>query len=142
LAEGEPPSPLGDAVAYATRRGYRAGSGAPYHGYYYKILTRQGPKASGGAHDYIVDGKMIGGFALIAWPAEYGNSGITTFLINPDGVVYRKDLGRNTGKIASGVTAFNPRDGWKKVEADMAEKNRTGFLCYGAIDRRETMQSE
>ena len=121
-AEGEPPSPLGDAVADATRRGYRAGSGAPYHGYYYKILTRQGPKASGGAHDYIVDGKMIGGFALIAWPAEYGNSGITTFLINHDGVVYQKDLGENTSKVASGVTAFNPRDGWKKVEVDMAEK--------------------
>ena len=76
-ATGEPPSPLGDAVAEATLRGYRVGSGAPYRGYYYKILTRQGPKAPGGTLDYIVNGKMIGGFALIAWPAEYGNSGIS-----------------------------------------------------------------
>ena len=121
-AEGQPPSPLGDAVASATQRGYRVGAGAPYHGYYYKILTRQGPKASGGAHDYIVDGKMIGGFALIAWPAEYGNSGITTFLINHDGAVYEKDLGKNTSKIASRATTFNPDDTWKKVEVDMAEK--------------------
>ena len=121
-AEGPPPSPLGDAVAYATQRGYRVGGGAPYHGYYYKILTRQGPKAAGGAHDYIVDGKMIGGFALIAWPAEYGNSGITTFLINHDGVVYEKDLGNDTSKIASRTAAFNPDDTWKKAAVDTAEK--------------------
>ena len=94
-------SPLGEAVAVATPRGYRVGSGEPFHGYYYKILTRQGPKAPGGAHDYVVKGKMIGGFALIAWPAEYGNSGITTFMINHDGVVYEKDLGEDTSKIAS-----------------------------------------
>ena len=102
-------------------RGYRVGSGEPYNGYYYKILTRQGPKAPGGAHDYIVDGKMIGGFALIAWPAEYGNSGITTFLINHDGVVYEKDLGKDTSKIASRTTAFNPDDTWKKAVIDTAE---------------------
>ena len=114
-AAGEPPSPLGDAVAEATLRGYRVGSGAPFRGYYYKILTRQGRKAPGGAYDYIVNGKMIGGFALIAWPAEYGNSGITTFMINHDGIVYEKDLGRNTDRIAASTTAFNPDDSWKKV---------------------------
>ena len=103
-------------------QGYRVGSGAPYHGYYYKIFTRQGPKAPGGALDYIVKGKMIGGFALIAWPAEYGNSGISTFVINHDGVVYEKDLGGNTSKIASRATAFNPDDTWKKVAVDMADK--------------------
>lgn len=120
--ESQPPSPLGEAVADATLRGYRVGSGAPYQGYYYKILTRQGPKAAGGAHNYIVDGKMIGGFALIAWPAEYGNSGIATFMINHDGVVYEKDLGQETRKLAAQTTVFNPDDTWKKVEVDMAEK--------------------
>ena len=119
---GEPPSPLGDAVAESTVRGYRVGSGAPFRGYYYKILTRQGPKAPGGAHDYIVQGKMIGGFALIAWPAEYGNSGIATFMINHDGVVYEKDLGRDTSKIAANASEFNPDNGWKKVTVDIAEK--------------------
>ena len=114
-AAGEPPSPLGDAVADASLRGYRVGSGAPYRGYYYKILTRQGRNAPGGAHDYIVKGKMIGGFALIAWPAEYGNSGIATFMINHDGVVYEKDLGPKTAQIAGNATAFNPDDSWKKV---------------------------
>ena len=77
-------------MAAASLRGYRVGSGEPFHGYYYKVLTRQGPKAPGGAHNFIVDGKMIGGFALIAWPAEYGNSGITTFLISHDGAVYER----------------------------------------------------
>ena len=115
-AAGEQPSPLGDAVAEASLRGYRVGSGAPYRGYYYKILTRQGPNAPGGAHDYIVNGKMIGGFALIAWPAEYGSSGITTFMINHDGVVYQKDLGNETGKVAARTTAFDPDSTWQKVE--------------------------
>ena len=121
-AAGEPASPLGDAVAEATLRGYRVGSGAPYRGYYYKILTRQGPKAPGGTLDYIVKGKMIGGFALIAWPAEYGSSGISTFVINHDGVVFEKDLGENTSRIASRTTAFNPDDTWKRVTVDMADK--------------------
>ncbi len=120
-AEGEQQSPLGEAVAAASLRGYRVGSGEPFHGYYYKILTRQGPKAPGGAHDFVVDGKMIGGFALIAWPAEYGNSGIATFLINHDGVVYEKDLGQDTKKIASRTSSFNPDETWKKVSVNTAE---------------------
>jgi DUF2950 family protein len=112
---GEAPSPLGEAVALASIAGYRVGSGEPYHGYFYKILTRQGPNAPGGEHDYVVNGKMIGGFALIAWPAQYGNSGITTFMINYAGDLYEKDLGANTAKIASQTTMFNPDDTWKKV---------------------------
>jgi hypothetical protein len=114
-AAGEPQSPLGEAIADASLRGYRVGSGAPYQGYYYKPLTRQGRNAPGGAHDYIVNGKMIGGFALIAWPAEYGNSGIATFMINHDGVVYEKDLGKDTARIVASTTAFNPDESWKKV---------------------------
>jgi len=120
--EGQQQSPLGEAVAAASLRGYRVGSGEPFHGYYYKILTRQGPKAPGGAHDFIVDGKMIGGFALIAWPAEYGNSGITTFLISHDGVVYEKDLGKDTRRIASRTTVFNPDETWRRVAVETAEK--------------------
>ncbi len=114
----EPQSPLGPAVALATLAGQKVGSGAPYHGYYYKILTRQGAKAPGGEHDYIVNGKMIGGFALVAWPATYGNSGIATFMINHDGDVYEKDLGAATGKVAPAIAAFNPDDSWKKVKVE------------------------
>jgi len=118
----EPDSPLGEAVASATRQGYRVGSGEPYHGYYFKILTEQGSSAPGGAVDYVVRGNMIGGFGLVAYPAEYGNSGIMTFIINNDGDVFEKDLGENTGRIASRTTAFNPDDTWKRVTVDMADK--------------------
>ena len=115
-AAGEPDSPLGEAVAEATRLGYRVGGGQiPYHGYYFKILTRQGPTAPGGALDYVVRGSMIGGFALVAWPAQYGNSGVMTFLINHQGDVYEKDLGPGTTRIAGGMTAFNPDHTWKKT---------------------------
>jgi Protein of unknown function (DUF2950) len=115
-ATGEPPSPLGDLVAGATREGYEVnGSGAPYHGYHFKILKRQGPSATGGAHDYVVNGKMIGGFALVAYPADYGNSGVMTFMVNHDGVVFEKDLGEETEKIAPRITSFNPDHTWKKV---------------------------
>jgi len=113
--QGEPESPIGEAVADAALRGYKVGSGEPYHGYRYKILTRQGPAAAGGAHDYIAGGNMIGGFALVAWPAEYGNSGIATFMINHQGDVYEKDLGANTQQVASRMTSFNPDRTWKKV---------------------------
>ena len=93
-AEGETPSPLGELAAKASAEGYKAGAAPiPYHGYYYRILTRQGADAPGGAYDYLVNGKMIGGFGLLAVPAEYGNSGIMTFIVNQDGTVYQKDLG-------------------------------------------------
>jgi hypothetical protein len=119
---GEDESPLGDLAAAASAAGYRAGQRrAPYHGYYYKILTRQGPNASGGAIDYIARGKMIGGFALVAYPAEYKNSGVMTFLVNHQGVIYEKDLGPNTAAIASGMTSFDPDKTWQRVsDADQA----------------------
>jgi Protein of unknown function (DUF2950) len=117
-AVGEEPSPLGDLAAQAAAEGYETGSTPiPYHGYYYRILTRQGAAASGGAYDYLAKGKMIGGFALIAYPAEYGNSGIMTFMVNQDGTVFQKDLGARTEKIARKIETFNPDADWKKVDA-------------------------
>lgn len=115
-AEGEEPSPLGELVAEATKQGYRAGGErAPFHGYYFKILTKQGPSAPGGELDYVVQGKMIGGFALVAYPAEYRNSGVMTFIVNHAGVVYQKDLGPNTAQIAERMTSFNPDKTWERV---------------------------
>jgi Protein of unknown function (DUF2950) len=109
-------SPLGELIAEATRQGYRVGEGrTPYHGYYFKILTRQGPDAPGGALDYVVNGKMIGGFALVAYPAEYRNSGVMTFIVNHNGVVFQKDLGPQTDKLAERMTSFNPDQTWTKV---------------------------
>jgi hypothetical protein len=109
-------SPLGELAASAAAEGYRVGQQrAPYHGYYYKVLTRQGPNASGGALDYIVRGRMIGGFALVAYPAEYRNSGVMTFLVNHQGNVYEKDLGPNTARIAASMTAFNPDNTWRRI---------------------------
>jgi hypothetical protein len=87
----------------------------PYHGYYYRVLTSQGPDAAGGAFDYVVNGRMIGGFALVAWPAEYGVSGVGTFIINHDGVVYEKDLGAGTAMQARQMTRFNPDKFWQPV---------------------------
>lgn len=115
---GESESPLGPLVGRATREGYRVRSDpakpAPYHGYYFKILTAQGPDAPGGAYNYVARGKMIGGFAVLAYPAAYGNSGVKSFLVNHDGVVVEKDLGPNTTAIAGKITRFNPDKTWKK----------------------------
>jgi Protein of unknown function (DUF2950) len=112
------PSPLGALAAQASAEGYKPGEGpAPYHGYYFRILKGQGPDAPGGALNYVVWGKMIGGFALIAWPADYGNSGVMTFLVNHAGTVYQKDLGKRTESIASRTTLFDPDQTWKKVDA-------------------------
>jgi len=116
-------SPLGPAFAYAQREGYfREGSASdgqprPFHGYLFKILTSQGPNAPGGKYDYIINGNMIGGFALLAWPAEHGDSGIMTFIVNQQGRVYQKDLGANTAKLAQEITAYNPDSSWR-VSAD------------------------
>jgi hypothetical protein len=111
-------SPLGELVAQASEEGYKAGTRrTPYHGYYYRILTRQGPSAPGGMLDYVVKDKMIGGFALLAYPAEYGNSGVMTFLVNHAGTVYQKDLGAATASRAGLMTWFNPDQTWKKVDA-------------------------
>lgn len=112
------PSPLGALAAQASAEGYKAGEQpSPYHGYYFRILKGQGSDAPGGALNYVVKGKMIGGFALIAWPAEYGNSGVMTFLVNHAGTVYQKDLGKRTEFIAQRTTLFDPDQTWKKVDA-------------------------
>ncbi|MDA9449949.1 MULTISPECIES: DUF2950 domain-containing protein [Bradyrhizobium] len=112
------PSPLGPLVAEASAEGYKPGERlAPYHGYYFRILKGQGSDAPGGALNYVVKGKMIGGFGLIAWPAEYGNSGVMTFVVNHAGTVYEKDLGTRTEFIAPRTTLFDPDQTWKKVDA-------------------------
>ena len=121
VKEGEKLSSLGPLVAKAAKEGYigrkPVGKHTPYHGYYYKILKAQSKNAPGGEYDYIVKGnKMIGGFALVAYPAEYGNSGVMTFIVNHDGVVYEKDLGKETEKIATAMKKFDPDKTWKKAE--------------------------
>ena len=117
---GEPESPLGPLVAAARAAGYRKSAKSeeprPYHGYFYKLLTAQGPGAPGGAVDYIVNGRMIGGFGLVAWPARYGDSGVMTFIVNHDDVVYQKNLGPQTGKLAPAISRFDPDPSWQKVQ--------------------------
>jgi hypothetical protein len=112
--EGQPKSPLGPLVAFATSEGYNAKADAhtPFHGYYFHMLTGQGSQAPGGAKDYIVDGKMVGGYAFVAYPAEYGNSGIMTFIISQDGILLQKDLGKTTTDIAAAMTKFDPDPTW------------------------------
>jgi hypothetical protein len=115
---GEKPSPLGPLFDARRAKGYvpdEGGRPAPYHGYYYRILTAQGSKAPGGAYDYVVNGKMIGGFALVAYPAQYGNSGVMTFMVNHDGTVYEKNLGKDTAALAQKMTHFNPDGTWKRL---------------------------
>lgn len=117
-SEGEPPSPMGPLVAEAVEEGYgrsqpTTGERRPYHGYYFKLLKKQGKHAPGGAQDYCVDGRMTGGFAVIAWPAEYDNSGVMTFLVSHQGLVYERDLGRPSARIASAMSEFDPDDTWK-----------------------------
>jgi hypothetical protein len=110
-------SPLGEFVARASAEGYKTGEGrTPYHGYFYRILTQQGPNAPGGTLSYVVKGKMIGGYALLAYPAEYGNSGVMTFLVNHSGTVYQKDLGDYTMKLVNRMMWFDPDQTWKKVD--------------------------
>jgi hypothetical protein len=116
-AEGEDQSPLGELVAQAASEGYSLGSTrAPFHGYYFKVLTKQGPSAPGGSLGYVVRGKMIGGFALVAYPAEYGNSGVMTFIVSHAGTVYQKDLGQRTEQIARQMNSFDPDHTWTKVD--------------------------
>jgi Protein of unknown function (DUF2950) len=118
--EGEEQSPLGLLAAEAVREGYSGRKSSdkpiPYHGYYYRILKGQGKDAPGGAYSYVVNGKMIGGFAMVAYPATYGSSGIMTFIVNQDGIVYQKDLGKKTEGIVAKMTIFNPDKTWKKVD--------------------------
>ena len=116
---GERVSPLGPLFAGTRTAGYEkgkdtAGKSFPYLGYRYRVLKAQGPDAPGGAYSYLAQGRMLGGFALVAWPAQYGNSGVMTFIVNHDGVVYEKDLGPDTAQAVQKITRFNPDKSWKK----------------------------
>jgi hypothetical protein len=113
--EGEVQSPLGPLVARAAKEGYADADLSPYHGYYFKTLKEQGPNAEGGAYHYVVDGRMILGFALAAYPAEYGNSGVMTFMVNQGGVVYQKDFGMDTENVAESLHVFDPDETWSKA---------------------------
>ena len=121
--EGGEESPFGPLIAEAAKGGYNYtdkktenNQPSPYHGYFFKILKGQGPNAPGGQYDYVVNGKMILGYGLLAYPASYGNSGVMTFIINQDDVVYQKDLGEDTAKIAESIATYNPDKTWTKVE--------------------------
>jgi len=119
---GEELSPLGPLIAQARVDGYHRTAKmlndeqAPYHGYYFKILTRQGKHAPGGKYDYIINGRMIAGFSLVAWPAEWGNTGVMTFIVNQQGKVYQKNLGSKTVKIANAMTIYDPNDAWTPAQ--------------------------
>ncbi len=116
-AEGETPSPAGEFVAAAAAEGYRRGeSRTPYHGYYYRMLYRQGDNANGGAKEYFDNGVLTGGFALVAWPADYGASGVMTFIVNQDGVVFQKDLGEETATAVDAIQSFDPDGSWTQVQ--------------------------
>lgn len=117
---GEPPSPLGSLVATASQEGYTADPNKseeprPYHGYYYRILTSQGPNAPGGSRNYMDGDRMTGGFAIVAWPAEPGNSGVMTFMVGQGGVVFQRDLGRKTDRVAREMQSFDPDANWEIV---------------------------
>jgi hypothetical protein len=116
--EGELPSPAGPLLGQASTDGYGgdAGKRSPYHGYYYRLLKAQGTNAKGGAKSYIVDGNMTGGFALVAYPADYRSSGVMTFLTNENGTLYQKDLGEKTADLAEHLTEYNPDNTWKVVK--------------------------
>ena len=116
--EGEAQSPLGELVVAATSEGYEAREEGPtpYHGYYYRILRAQGPAAPGGALNYVVKDKMLLGFAVVAYPSEYGNSGIMTFIVAADGVVHERDLGEDTEKLGADMEAYDPGQGWERAE--------------------------
>jgi hypothetical protein len=124
--EGQDPSPFGALIAEARAEGYGPGKNAaaqgekpkraPYHGYYFKILTRQGPHAPGGKFDYIINGHMIAGYALIAYPDKWGSSGIMTFIVSQQGRVYEKNLGPDTVSLAEKITEYDPDPSWKLVK--------------------------
>lgn len=117
-ADNESPSPIGPLLADAASEGYRRNQGqpTPFHGYIYRMLTSQGPAAKGGQRDYMVNGKLTRGVAFLAYPAEYRNSGVMTFIVNQDNVVYEKDLGPDTAKLAQAISAFNPDKSWTPAE--------------------------
>ena len=118
IHDGQPKSPLGPLVAYATAEGYKVQQSQhqPFYGYYFAMLDKQGPDAKGGAKSYIINGKMTGGFAVLAYPAQYRDSGIMTFIINQNGPVFQKDLGTTTDEVAAAMTEFSPDKTWTVVE--------------------------
>lgn len=120
--EGSKTSPLGPLVAEAAQEGYAKSAEAitlsPFHGYYFRILKGQGKDARGGAYSYMVKGRMILGFGLVAYPAQYGNSGVMTFLVNQGGIIYQKNLGKETARMAKAMKVFNPDKTWKRVEEE------------------------
>ncbi len=117
---GQDPSPMGPLFAAAREKGTGVktlgGTPTPYHGYFYRIIKAQGKNAPGGERDYLVEGKMIGGFALIAYPAKYGSSGVMTFTVNHDGIVFQKDLGKKTREAARPIVTYDPDETWKRVQ--------------------------
>ena len=117
-AEGVPDSLVSRAFAAAANQSAGSKKPEPYHGYFYRILKAQGPAADGSAMNYVVKGEMIGGFALVAWPAEYGLTGVKTFIVNHRGIVYEKDLGPTTAAQARQMTQFNPDKGWHPVDKE------------------------
>jgi Protein of unknown function (DUF2950) len=117
VAEGQPESPAGPLVADADAEGYEQGTRHPFYGYYFRILKAQGAHAHGGAKEYVIDGKMTGGFAILAYPAEYGASGVMTFLVSPHGTVFQKDLGEATAETAKAIRAFDPDSSWTRLPA-------------------------
>ena len=133
--EGEEPSPIGELLANARAEGYASDGSQndpwPYHGYYYRILTAQGKNAAGGAYDYIVNGKMIGGFAVVAYPAEHDNSGVMTFIVNHDGVVYQKDLGENTAGAGQSHDIVRPGRYLDACSVEISGGSGT-ILCHTA----------
>ena len=123
-AEGEPQSPVGPLVASAFAKGdakSQDGSPTPYRGYYYRMLTRQGKNRPGGAKSYLLNGKMEEGFAFVAYPAEYRSSGVMTFIVNEDGIVYQKDLGQKTEVFAKAMKEYNPNSSWQKAQEEQEE---------------------
>jgi hypothetical protein len=124
VKKGEKQSPLGPLIARAAKEGYAHADLSPFHGYYFKILKGQGKHAPGGAYDYVVKGKMIFGFALVASPAEYGNSGVMTFIVNQEGIIYEKDLGVNTTRTVEKMKIFNPDNTWKMVKETLSEQDK------------------
>jgi Protein of unknown function (DUF2950) len=115
--DNEPPSPIGPQIVAASNEGYQfQGQRAPFHGYYFRILTKQGSAAKGGARDYVVNGQLARGFAFVAYPAEYRNSGVMTFIVNQDGVVYEKDLGPDTVKVGAAMSEYNPDQSWDRQD--------------------------
>jgi hypothetical protein len=123
-ADGEPQSPIGPLVASAVAKGYaksQEGAPTPYRGYYFHLLVRQGKNGPGGAKSYIVNGKMTEGFAFVAYPAEYRSSGVMTFVVNEDGVVYEKDLGKTTDVLAKGMKEYDRNSSWHRAEEQQEE---------------------